>query len=86
VHAWDLPGPPPDAVRLDVARYADLLLRAAAAVLQPFGVDEPALHTLIDAGMRAVPLFTPRAHARPSPLPQSRPAGHALAHPPDTVQ
>lgn len=74
VHAWDLPGPPPDAARLDVARYADLLLRAAAAVLQPFGVDEPALHTLIDAGVRAVPLFTPRARAKPSTLPQSTPS------------
>ena len=38
VHAWDLPDPPnPAAVDLD--RYRVLLLRAAATVFQPMGVD-----------------------------------------------
>jgi len=42
VYAWDQPIPAnPKAV--DTARYAELLLRAAAAVLQPFGMDEAEL-------------------------------------------
>jgi len=42
VYAWDQPVPAnPKAV--DAARYGELLLRAAAAVLQPFGMDEAEL-------------------------------------------
>ena len=43
VHAWDAP-PPPPAACLDIPRYTRLLLRAAATVLQPFGIPEPALN------------------------------------------
>jgi len=42
VHAWDLPAPP-DPASVDVARYAELLLRAASSVLGPFGVSEDLL-------------------------------------------
>jgi len=37
VYAWDLPAPP-DTRTLDLERYAVLLLRAACAVLEPFGL------------------------------------------------
>ena len=39
VHAWDLPYPPHPAA-VDVDYYQELLLRAAANLLQPFGLDE----------------------------------------------
>jgi len=39
VCAWDLPGPP-DPQALDLEYYERLLLRAAANLLQPFGLDE----------------------------------------------
>jgi DNA polymerase-2 len=39
VAAWDLPGRIPEAA-IDADRYAELLLRAAAAVLQPFEISE----------------------------------------------
>ena len=42
VYAWDLPSPP-DPDILDVARYAELLLRAGATVLQPLGIGEDTL-------------------------------------------
>jgi DNA polymerase II len=42
VHAWDLPHPP-SASAVDVDYYQTLLLRAAANLLQPFGLDEEAL-------------------------------------------
>lgn len=42
VYAWDLPAPP-DPASVDVARYTELLLRAAETVLQPLGVDERTL-------------------------------------------
>jgi DNA polymerase-2 len=42
VHAWNLPQPP-DPASLDVARYAELLVRAAGAMLQPFGASEDLL-------------------------------------------
>ncbi len=42
VHAWDLPIPP-DPATVDVARYTELLVRAAFSVLQPLGVDETVL-------------------------------------------
>ena len=56
VHAWDLPTLP-DARRLDLERYAELLLRAAEAVLEPFGVSREKM-----LGYEtALPLFGPRA-------------------------
>jgi DNA polymerase-2 len=42
VHAWDLPSPP-DPHIVDLERYRRLLLRAAAAVLNPFGMEEDKL-------------------------------------------
>jgi len=42
VHAWDLPQPLPVSA-VDVDRYQTLLLRAAANLLQPFGLDEEEL-------------------------------------------
>ena len=42
VYAWDLPSPP-DPRSLDLERYATLLLRAAFAVLEPFGMEEDQL-------------------------------------------
>ncbi|HES57819.1 MAG TPA: hypothetical protein ENO21_00130, partial [Firmicutes bacterium] len=42
VYAWELPEPP-DPAAVDKARYAELLLRAAAAVLEPFGMTEEGL-------------------------------------------
>jgi DNA polymerase II len=42
VYAWDLPTPP-DPACLDLARYAELLLRAGATVLQPLGISEMTL-------------------------------------------
>jgi DNA polymerase-2 len=49
VWAWDRPGEPPvDGV--DRARYADLLIRAAAAVLQPLGVQEQRLREQLNGG------------------------------------
>jgi len=42
VVAWDLPHPP-NPKTLDVARYTELLVRAAVSVLQPLGVDDEML-------------------------------------------
>ena len=42
VHAWDLPYPP-DPAAVNVDHYQRLLLRAAANLLQPFGLNEEAL-------------------------------------------
>jgi DNA polymerase-2 len=42
VRAWDLPRPP-DPATVNVDHYQKLLLRAAANLLQPFGLDEGAL-------------------------------------------
>ena len=53
VHAWDLPSPP-DPARLDLPRYQTLLLRAIAAVLQPFGIPETELLPWINGQPRAV--------------------------------
>jgi DNA polymerase-2 len=56
VHAWDLPHPP-DPARLDLDRYAELLLRAAEAVLVPFGVTRERMLGYA----AALPLFGRRA-------------------------
>jgi hypothetical protein len=42
VHAWNLPEAP-DPACLDVARYSELLVRAAGTMLGPFGVSEDLL-------------------------------------------
>jgi DNA polymerase-2 len=42
VHAWNLPQPPHPAA-VDVQRYSELLVRAAAEILGPFGVSEDLL-------------------------------------------
>jgi len=47
VHAWDLPYPP-DSRMLDYSYYRELLLRAAANILQPFGISEDILTVLVD--------------------------------------
>jgi len=71
VHAWDLPAPPAYA-RLDLERYAELALRAAEAVLQPFGVTPAVLRAWVMGQPYAVPLPMPRrtllvsAHALPA--------------------
>jgi len=56
VHAWDLPQPPNPA-SVDVARYAELTLRAAAAILQPLRVEEATLRQWLfsNAGYLAPP-------------------------------
>jgi DNA polymerase-2 len=46
VYAWDLPEPLNPAA-VDLARYARLLLRAASAVLEPFGVAQAGLARLV---------------------------------------
>jgi DNA polymerase-2 len=67
VHAWDLPEPP-DPRSVDVARYQELLLRAAFTVLQPLGVSEERLQDwlLADAAYGAPPGELP---ARPDAMP-----------------
>ncbi|MFC2025929.1 DNA polymerase domain-containing protein [Chloroflexota bacterium] len=46
VYAWDLPEPPNPAA-VNVARYKELLLRAASSVLEPFGMSESTLRERI---------------------------------------
>jgi len=50
VRAWDLPEPP-DPARLDLSRYRALLLRAASAVVQPLGVDQPTLESWVEGAI-----------------------------------
>jgi DNA polymerase II len=57
VYAWDLPGQP-DLAMLDVDYYQRLLLRAASAILQPFGIGEGDLENLVVADRgRQIPLW-----------------------------
>jgi DNA polymerase-2 len=51
VHAWDLPEQP-DPASVDVERYTQLLLRAAASVLEPLGIDEDALRDWVVGGVQ----------------------------------
>ena len=44
--AWDLPGKP-DPASVDVARYEELLLRAASALTEPLGLDESQLRAWV---------------------------------------
>lgn len=46
VHAWDIPQQP-DPRTIDLARYRTLLLRAAATILQPMGVEETSLQAWV---------------------------------------
>lgn len=69
VHAWNLPQPPNPA-SLDVARYEEMLVRAAACMLGPFGVSEALLRQW---------LFSNAAYAAPPGLlPAGRRAGLPL--------
>ena len=56
VHAWDIPQRP-DSRMIDLSRYRTLLLRAAATILQPMGVDETSLHAWIYAQPVNIPLL-----------------------------
>jgi DNA polymerase-2 len=56
VHAWDLPDPPL-AAAVDLARYRELLLRAAIILLQPLGVSEDHLRAWASGDPAAVPLL-----------------------------
>jgi DNA polymerase-2 len=75
VHAWDLPYPP-DPAAVNVDRYQELLIRAAANLLQPFGLDEGALLIWVrgDLGRQLeLPLRAWRRR-RPPPVIQLDPA------------
>ena len=56
VCAWDLPQPP-DVRSVDQERYRVLLLRAAATILQPFGLQEEDLKTRVFANAMDVTFF-----------------------------
>jgi hypothetical protein len=58
VHAWDLPQPP-ELRSIDQERYRVLLFRAAAAILQPFGVQEEDLKNRVIANAMDVTFFSP---------------------------
>jgi DNA polymerase II len=64
VYAWDLPASP-DPATLDLARYAELLLRAGATVLQPLGVSEETLRNWLfsNAGYGSRPGILPPTQA-----------------------
>ena len=64
VYAWDLPQPV-NPLALDVRRYTELALRAAAAVVQPLGVTEDSLKdkVLEDMACLPLPLWRPRLAA-----------------------
>jgi len=49
VWAWDLPGEPPRAC-VDAARYIELILRAAAEALWPFGIPETTVRNWLCGG------------------------------------
>ena len=50
VHAWDLPTVP-DRARLDIARYHELLMRAASSLFVPFNIEQPALESWVESGV-----------------------------------
>jgi DNA polymerase-2 len=62
--AWDLPERH-DPRRVDVERYTRLLLRAAAAVLQPLGADESVIRAWLDGSLPAgaLPVVLPLLQA-----------------------
>jgi DNA polymerase-2 len=69
IHAWDLPEPP-EPHSLDLDYYSELFLRAAAAILQPFGVDEGTLRNWLfaNAAYGAPPGILPAPAHRRAPL------------------
>ena len=73
--AWDAPGGH-DPRRVDVERYTRLLLRAAAAVLQPLGAGEPVVRAWVNGGAPpgALPVDLPLLQ-----LPASAAAGRRYA-------
>ena len=75
VYAWDLPDPPNPA-STDVARYIKLLLRAASAVLEPFGLSEKDLYNRVIAGAKDISLEEySRERLLPCPSEQPHSAG-----------
>jgi DNA polymerase II len=60
VHAWDLPAPP-EPTAVDVARYSDLLVRAAETILRPLGIEKEETRSLLLS--QAVQLHLPLAPA-----------------------
>lgn len=81
VHAWDLPYPP-DLAAVDVEHYQKLLLRAAANLLQPFGLDEDALLVRVRADLgRQLELPLRAWHRRrPPTVFQFDPALYSVPH------
>jgi hypothetical protein len=59
VHAWDIPQRP-DPRSIDLARYRTLLLRAAATILQPMGVEEASLQAWIYVQPVNISLLLPK--------------------------
>ena len=68
-YAWDLPDPP-NPVTVDVARYEILLLRAAATIFKPLGVEEDTLRDWLfsNAGYLAPPGKLPSPPTKNPPL------------------
>lgn len=64
VWPWDQPAEL-DPRRLDIRSYRKLLLRAAADVFQPFGIDLQALSLLIEGNAIAIPLPMKRGIKKP---------------------
>ena len=81
VHAWDLPRPPAYA-RLDLERYTELALRAAEAVLHPFGITPGMLRAWAIGQPYAVPLPMPH---RAMGAWSRQDAGWGMAAPPPAV-
>jgi hypothetical protein len=77
VYAWDLPEPP-DPLTVDVARYTRLLLRAAHAVLEPFGVTESELAGRLRLRRRRL-CKTPASQAPLLPPPRRLPPPYAAS-------
>jgi DNA polymerase-2 len=77
VWAWDRPEPV-DARRIDLHIYRKLMLRAAADVFQPFGVDAKSLMLLLEGNVSVLPLSTQweiNTHRKPSwNVPRGAPA------------
>jgi DNA polymerase-2 len=65
IYAWDLPQPP-DFACVDVARYTELLLRAASSVLEPLGVSEQEVYERVVANARCMrlPGMRPKRRSR----------------------
>jgi DNA polymerase-2 len=56
VHAWNKPDPP-DPAQVDVRHYTTLLIRAAATLLQPLGIDEAGLRARLVEGVLSRPVL-----------------------------